>query len=97
MRTIALVAALALCTTLTQQAVACDWNKEVNASPVVVADSSADGGGPKQSKDEPTIQKPMDGFGSPVPQPMAEPCTSQKAEAEPAPFRVAEPCGSSNA
>jgi hypothetical protein len=57
MRTIALLAALALGTALTQQAFACDWNKEARSSPVVVAECSSGNCATEQPSDETVIRQ----------------------------------------
>ena len=78
MRTFALLAALALGTALTQQAVACDWNKEANSTPVIVADSCGNTGcATEQPTNEPVIR-----------QEPAECTTNNCATPEPAALKV---------
>ncbi len=50
-----MIAALALTTAVTQQAIACDWQREANTTPVIVADGC---GGANCVTEQPTTGEP---------------------------------------
>ena len=81
MRTFALLAALAVGTALTQQAVACDWNKQVSNAPAVVACTASDCATEPPTDETVIRQDPAD-------------CTSGCAKPEPTAPKVT--CSTSN-
>jgi hypothetical protein len=72
MKTIALLAALVVGAVASNQAFACDWNKEANATPVVVAS--------QQPSDEPIVRQEPKDISTPAPQRTEAPTMSAVAD-----------------
>jgi hypothetical protein len=81
MKSILLLSALAFGAVVTQQAVACDWNKEASNAPVVVAEGSCSNSAVEQPADEPIVQ----------PQPQGGDCSSCATPAPVTPQRTEVP------